>query len=381
MKVSLVECNSYDKEEIYNAVKKSLDDIEFKIKPKIKVLIKPNVLSQNPPDKYVTTHPTVVDSLVKIFKNADCEVIIAESSGFYKEGGTNKALEISGMKSITEKHKISLINLEIIPVKQIKDKNAVVYKNPEISGLIFDVDLIVNVPKLKTHTLVKYTGAVKNLFGTIPGGRKQNLHVLGDNEEKFSQILVDIYQNIKPELNVMDAVIGLEGDGPGTGGRPKVTNLIIASISAPALDIVASEVIGYNPLDIFTNRYCIERELVKPEDIEIIGKKKTVKYKKPKSTSRLPSFIIKWFMKKIIMNPYANKKKCKKCGVCRDICPVGAIKFEPFPKFDKKKCINCYCCHENCPHDAIELKGSKILKIGRFLKRIFSRIKISNNKN
>ncbi len=149
MKVSLVECNSYDKEEVYYAIKKSINEVEFKIKPKNKVLIKPNVLAPHPPDKHVTTHPSIIEALVKIFQEAGCEIIIGESSGFYKEGGTIKALEVSGIKNIAEKYKVSLINLETIPVKQIQDNNAVVYKNPEISGLIFDVDLIVNVPKLK----------------------------------------------------------------------------------------------------------------------------------------------------------------------------------------------------------------------------------------
>ena len=375
MKVSLVDCKDYDSEKVYKAVKKSLENINFEIPKNIKVLVKPNVLAKHPPEKCVTTHPSIVEAVVKIFKNAGCEVIIGESSGFYEDGGTNKALEISGMKGIAEKYNIELINLETKPVRKIFDEKAVIYKNLEISGIVMDVDLVINIPKLKTHTFAKYTGAVKNLYGTIPGGRKQNLHILGGIEPKFCQILVDIYQNIRPKLNIMDAVVGLEGNGPGAGGKPKETGYIIASKNAPALDIVASEIIGYQPMDIYTNKYCVERGFIKPENIEIIGQQRIVKYKKPISTSKVPKFILRLVMGSVIMRPYGIKKRCKKCGVCENICPMNAIKLQPYPKINKKKCINCYCCHENCPHDAMELRGSKLFVPYRFIKGIFSRKK------
>ncbi len=369
MKVSIVGCSSYDNELVYNAVKKAINDIDFEIKPNIKVLIKPNVLSQNTPDQHVTTHPSVVEAIIRIFKEHKCKVMIGESSGFYQEGGTNKALEISGIKAVSDKYNIPLINLETKPIKDINDENAVVYKNPKISSLIFDADLVVNAPKLKTHTLVKYTGAVKNLYGAIPGGIKQKLHVLAEKEEKFTQILVDIYQNIKPQLNIMDAIIGLEGNGPGSSGIPKKTGFIIASKNAPALDIVASEIIGYDPLNIFTNKYCIERKLVNPAEIEVIGDKRIINYKKPINVSKIPPWLIKWVSGLAIVTPYSIKKKCIKCGICRDVCPVGAIKLAPYPIIDKKKCISCYCCHENCPHSAMNLKGSPIFEALRTIKQ------------
>ncbi len=370
MKVSIVNCDSYDQEQVDEAVKNSLQNINFEIKPKQKVLIKPNVLGQHPPEDHVTTHPSVIEAIVKIFKEADCEVIIAESSGFYKEGGTNKALEISGMKKVADKHNIPLINLETKPIEQIEDKNAVVYKNPHISSEIFKADLVVNAPKLKTHTLMKYTGAVKNLFGTIPGGQKQKLHALAQKSDEFGNLLVDIYQNIKPQLNIMDAIVGLEGNGPGSTGIPKPTNLILSSKSAPALDIVASEIIGYNPLDIYTNKYCIERKLVDKKSIEIIGEKKLINYKKPINTSSIPMPIISWFMSLASMDPYAIKEKCIKCGICKKVCPMNAIELTPYPEINKKKCINCYCCHEMCPEGAMDLKGSWLFETIKKVKDI-----------
>ena len=370
MKVAIVDCDSYERKQVDDAVKKAINDIGFKIEPDKKVMIKPNVLGQHLPEEHITTHPSVIEAIVRIFKEADCRVIIAESSGFYKDGGTNKALSMSGMEKIAEKYSIPLVNLESKPIQQIEDEKAVIYKGPHISKAVFDADLVINAPKLKTHVFMKYTGAVKNLFGTIPGGQKQKLHAFAQTPAKFGQLLVDIYQNIKPQLNIMDAIVGLEGNGPGSTGIPKPTNLILASKSAPALDIVACEIIGYNPLDIFTNKYCIERKLVNKDDIEIIGKKKLVNYKKPISASAVPRPLISWFMSKASMYPYAIKKKCIKCRVCEKVCPVSAISLNPYPKINKDKCINCYCCHEMCPEGAMNLKGSALFETVKKIKDI-----------
>jgi uncharacterized protein (DUF362 family)/NAD-dependent dihydropyrimidine dehydrogenase PreA subunit len=365
MKVSIVECDDYDKELVFAAVKKAITDIVFTIPSRKKVLLKPNILGQHKPEECITTHPSVVEAVIRLFLEQNCEVIIGESSGFFLEGGTTKALELSGMKKIAEKYKIKLVNLEQIPVKQIRDDEARMYKNLQISKLLFDVDLVVNLPKLKTHTLMKYTGAVKNLFGTIPGGRKQQLHAMGRNESDFGNILVDIYQNIKPGLNIMDGIIGLEGNGPGTGGIPKKTGLIIASTSAPSLDIVVSEMIGFNASDILTNKFCIERKLVEPDKIEVIGAKKFIPYKKPINAPDFASPIIGWVMKHAALRPYAIKSKCRKCGVCRDVCPMKLIKLDPFPVINKKRCISCYCCHENCPYNAMELRAPIVIRFAK----------------
>ncbi len=359
MKVSIVDCDSYDPDIVYKAVEDAINKIGFKIPRYKKVLIKPNVLGQHKPESNITTHPIVVEAVARLFLKNDCQVIIGESSGFYKNGGTNKALLLSGMEEIAKKHKIQLVNLETVPIKEIYDREAIVYKNPQISSLIFECDLIVNLPKLKTHTLMKYTGAVKNTFGCIPGGRKQKLHVLAQKEKRFGQLLVDIYKNIKPGLNIMDAVIGLEGNGPGSAGTSKKTGLILASENACELDIVASEIIGYDPYEIYTNRFCKERGLT--GQIEIVGEMRHIPYRKPVNVSRMPSWINNWVMHHAAMDPYAIKEKCIRCGVCKGICPVDAIRMAPYPKIEKSRCINCYCCHENCPHDAMGLRGSKLV--------------------
>jgi len=171
----------------------------------------------------------------------------------------------------------------------------------------------------------------------------------------------------------MDGIIGLEGNGPGSGGTPKRANLLLVSKDAPSLDYVASEIIGYNPKEIYTNKICIKRGLLNTEEIEIIGEKRVINFKKPVNVSKAPLFLMKFIFNQVSMKPYAIKKNCTRCKKCHDICPVSAISMQPYPQIDNKKCINCYCCHEICPHNAMDLKGSLIFNLITKLKDKFQK--------
>jgi len=365
-KVSVLKCDSYDEKLVYNAVKKSLSDINFKFKKNSTVLIKPNILSQNKPENYITTHPTILDAICKILKENNCKIIIGDSSGFYKEGGTKLAMKVSGIEEIAKKNKAELIPFEEAEIKKIKDNNAKILKEINIAKPVLEADLVINVPKLKTHSLMVFTGGVKNLLGTLPGGLKQKCHLIAKRDKEFGNLLLDIYQNIKPGLNIMDGVIGIEGEGPGTGGTPIKTGYILASENAIALDIVAQRITGMNPEEIVTTRDAIKRGLFSNyNDVEIIGEFVTVPYKKPmRFIRKVPTFLKDIPFKQAIVFPYINKEKCKKCMVCVDMCPTKTIKLRNnFVFIEKKGCINCYCCHELCPYNAITMKSSMLIEI------------------
>ena len=365
MKVSVLKCDDYNVEEICKVIRKSLENINFEIPKNKKILLKPNVLGQKKPETAICTHPAVLDALCKLFE--ENEIWIGDSGGISAYGGTKKAFEISGIEAVAKKHNRKLISFEASERKEIIDNNAKIIKKFILAKEPFMVDLIINVPKLKTHVLMKYTGAVKNMFGCVPGGGKSQKHALAPNEEMFGNLLLDIYQNVKPQLNIMDAIIGLEGDGPGSAGKPKKVGLVIASEDAVALDIVASNIIGYNPLDIKTTKYAIERGLFsKIDDIEVIGEKDfKIYFKKPtiksELASKMPKPIVKFVFNLFSIKPYVNKNKCKKCNICANVCPVKAIELKPYPEFDRKKCVLCYCCHENCPYSAIKLSYSGLI--------------------
>ncbi|MAG07971.1 (Fe-S)-binding protein [Candidatus Woesearchaeota archaeon] len=361
-KVSVIKCSSYNKEEVYNSVKQSLDNIGFRFKENSTVLLKPNILSSTTPDKAVTTHPSIVEAVCKLLKEKNCKVIIAESSGF--SGTTKKAFEVSGIKEAADRYNAELINLGSSALRKIENKEGVVLKELYLPEILFKVDMIINLPKLKTHSLMLYTGAVKNLFGFIPGGRKQKYHLVGSTKEKLAKLLVDIYQLAKPNLTIMDGVIGLEGNGPGVSGIPIKTGIIMVSESCPALDIIASGIIGYNPFEIPTNKECIERDLVDKESIQVIGEFVKVNYKKPSpQISKIPKFLSNLAFKHSISYPKINKELCRKCSICINSCPAKALQMKGYPVLDKSKCINCYCCHELCPHKAITLKKSAVISL------------------
>jgi ferredoxin len=229
--------------------------------------------------------------------------------------------------------------------------------------------LAINTCKLKTHTLTKLTGAVKNLYGSIPGGVKQMYHRDAKGEKNFSNLLVDIYQNIKPELNIMDAVIAMEGEGPSSG-KPKNVKLLLASKNAIALDIAASELMGYSPKKIFTIKEAVKRKLGN-YNIKIVGDLKKIpnlKFEKPSSFKRVMvnAFLIGMTREKIIV----DKDKCVKCGLCAEKCPMKAISLNPYPIINPRKCIRCFCCIEVCPQHAIHLRDNIPRKTAKLVRKI-----------
>lgn len=368
MKVSIVKCESYKQEEVDGAVKDSLRLIGFKFRKGMKVLLKPNVLYAASPEKAVTTHPSILIALCKLLK--DCEVYIGDSPGYANK---DEAFKVSGILDVAERFKANFSNFNTTKLTVFKNEENVFLKEVHLPKLIKEIDLIINLPKLKTHGLMKYTGAIKNLYGFIPGGKKAYYHLMADSEEKFGQLLVELYRYIKPKLTIMDAVVGMEGFGPSEG-NPKQTGLILASKDCLSLDLVASEIIGFKSKDILTSKIAIEKGLYK--GVEKVGLEDAhVEYKKAMPLQKkLPKFIKKLIYESRIR---IDSKKCKKCYICYTHCPSKAIKKDKELIIDDKKCIQCFCCQELCPHKAIKMSNSLfnfIEKIRSLLKRIGIRI-------
>jgi len=354
-KVAIVKCSNYKQEEVDKAIKKILKLLKFPVNKYKEILIKPNVLGYFKENlNAIITHPSIIQSLLKIFRNAK----VGESSATDTENNLRK----------TGYWKFKPIVLEEKKLIKIKDEKAKVLKHFYLPNPIKEADLIINVAKLKTHTLTKMTGAIKNLYGCIAGGMKQVYHKEAIGEEKFSKLLVDIYQNIKPELNIMDAVIAMEGEGP-SAGKPKKVNLLLASKNAIALDIVAARIMGFKARKILAVKEAIKRKLYPSYEIKIVGDFKEIpnlKFEKPSRFKRalIKAVLLGMTKEKIIV----NESKCIKCGICMRHCPKKAISLKPYPVIDTKKCIRCFCCIELCPHHALFLKD-------HFIKRIFKKIR------
>jgi len=350
--VAIVECSSYRQKEVDRAVKQAISLLNFEFNKGSRVLIKPNVVGCFPENQIaITTNPALVEAVCKILQKNKCRIFIGDSPFTNPEC----AFKSSGLDVVAKKYGRRLI-FEQEKMIKIHDKKAKVLKNFEIAKIVKDVDLIINMPKLKTHTLTKYTGAIKNLYGVIPGGLKQRLHNEARGSKKFSKMLVDIYQNIKPELTIMDAVIGMDKEGP-TAGRQRKVNLIIASRNGIALDIAASKMIGFNPKKIYAIREAVKRNLNSGYKFSLAGKEKLpdIDFRQPTSsqTYKTRRLLRRLFREREIV---VDRVRCARCGLCAKHCPGNAIKLSPYPEINRKKCIRCFCCIEICPQHALSLE-------------------------
>lgn len=353
VEVSIVKCKSYKQSEVDSSISKALKLSGVEIFKNKKVLIKPNIVSADVKNiKATITQLPIIESVCKILKKNNCQIFIGESSFM----NTHIFFKKIGLDKLAKKYGAKLVIFEQDKLINIKDEEAKILKVFPVAKIVKDVDVIVNLPKLKTHQLMRFTGAVKNLFGLIPGGLKQKFHAKAPSEKKFAKLMIDIYQNFNDKvcINIMDGVIGMEGKGP-TSGEPVNSGFILVSKDAVSLDVVSSQLIGFNSKKILTNKEAVKRELGS-YDFELKGLKKlpNLNFKKPYvALKTIRSVLFALRQKPIVV----DEKKCVKCGICAKHCPVKAITLSPYLVIDKKKCIRCFCCIEICPENALSLKG------------------------
>jgi uncharacterized protein (DUF362 family)/Pyruvate/2-oxoacid:ferredoxin oxidoreductase delta subunit len=357
--VAIQKCPDYKRDEVFEAIHHILEllgGIGRFVEKGQTVLLKPNMLSAKEPERGITTHPMVLEAMIREVRSVKAEVWIGDSpSGAIK--GIKRYYENTGYRELADRMDVRLVNFEAegTVVRQTEKRKYHLAKS------IFEVDVIINLPKFKTHGFTLYTGAIKNVFGTLPGLQKANLHKRFPHPKNFSSILVDLYSLVKPTLHVMDGILGMEGNGPATGDR-RQTGLLLGSEDGVALDAVASHLMGFGESEIDAIRLAGDRGLGENrlEKIQILGAElKDVKFHDFSLPSNrlirlIPAFIIRWMGRLIWVRPYADLEKCTGCAICEKSCPVKAIQMvEGSPVTDYRKCINCLCCNESCPEEAI----------------------------
>jgi uncharacterized protein (DUF362 family)/ferredoxin len=384
--VALVRCDDYDLAHVEEALRRSLDligGLNSFIQPNQRVLLKPNLLRAMPPERAATTHPAIVAIMAKLVVEVGAHPIVLDSPGGpYSPMLLRSIYRKTGMLLAEEYGAELNFNIESV---QVSHPEGVVTHRLDIVQRLQEVDAVINLPKLKTHNLTGLTMAVKNLFGLVPGMLKLSYHSKMQDRELFSGGLVDILTFVKPTLNIMDAVVGMEGDGP-SGGQPRQVGAILASANALALDVVGADLVGYDPLTILTTFVAAKRGLTTGllSDVTLLGdalvtlrvsdfRKGTValidpgilperiqeaidKNDKPKHRSLIAELTMGWWARQLLVSPQAAAN-CIGCGYCVKHCPVNAIEVvNGKAHMDARVCIRCYCCHELCPELAIELK-------------------------
>ena len=368
MKVSVIKQDSYD----YDKTKKSLlkifenlGGLDKYVKEGEKILLKPNLLMKKTPEEATTTHPIIIKALAEIIVEKGGIVLIGDSPGgpfikpmlsaIYKSTGM---IDAAKTENTSQNYNFQSFTREY--------EDGVILNNILLTDMINDVDKIINVSKLKTHGFAVFTGAVKNLFGLVPGTNKAEYHVKMPDINDFSESLIDICECTNPILHIMDGIDAMEGAGP-SGGNKKHLGIILASENPHHLDLTACKIIGLDLEDVPTLRNAKQRNLIKNFNFEadIIGEKLEdliVKdFKKAPANSgnlrNIPKPIMNLLIDKLKSKPVFNQDICISCGDCARSCPPEAIEMiNNKPLVDYDKCISCFCCQELCPVTAITIK-------------------------
>ncbi|MCP4114378.1 MAG: DUF362 domain-containing protein [Desulfobacteraceae bacterium] len=374
-KVVLIRCESYDRDEVKKAVERGLallGGISSLVREGEKILLKPNLLAGEAPSKCVTTHPMVFEAVAESLIRAGANVSYGDSPAL---GTTSKAAQKAGVAETAERLNVPSADfksgVDIFFDKGIQSRKFTIAK------AVLDADGVVSLPKLKTHGLEKFTGAVKNQFGCIPGVLKGEFHVRLPDAEAFAKMLVDLNAFVNPRLYVMDAVYGMEGNGP-RGGRPRKMNLLLFSTDPVALDATACRLVDLNPEYVPTVKYGMEAgagTFLEPA-IELLGDDFNGFVVKDFDIDRKPlkpwkpNGFTGYLNNRLVPRPYIVTEKCVKCGICVNICPAKpkALLFKEDdksnpPVYDYDHCIRCFCCQEICPESAIQLKTPLLRKI------------------
>jgi len=353
-KIFTAHCAGYDDNALPELIENYFRSESDRLKKAKIILIKPNLLSATPPERAVTTHPVFVKTVINTLKKyTDAELWLGDSPGA-NFGKYEKVLDITGIGAVAEECGVKIVRVEsFAPVK----RDGFIY-----SSLAAEVDIILNLAKLKTHSLTGLTLAVKNLFGLIPGTLKVGFHrdfpvdnMLGEQIYKYFTLLGD------KTMSIIDGILAHEGDGPSKG-TPVELGIVAASSDAVGLDIAVTRMIGLKDSFCLTTKAALENGY---DESHIDIPETDVKLIKAPLSRRLyvPTFMKKFVAEQVYVKPRILNEPCIKCMLCMKSCPVDAISLvDKYPFVDKNKCIECFCCHEVCESDAVGLERSWLHK-------------------
>ncbi len=368
-KVAVFPCESYDPGLLDRCIAQAAEDAGFPDITGKRILVKPNLLKAAAPEEAVTTHPEFVASVLRfLWGRGAASIQVGDSPGHQNGRAVGKT---SGILQAALDGGADWV--DFVPGESRPAPEARLVKSFKLASALDDCDLVVNLPKLKTHRLATYTGAIKNLFGLLPGLAKSSMHLRFSDKIQFGTMLVDLGLSIKNSFHFLDGIVAMQGEGPGNG-EPFPLGLVFASRDAAALDWVAASTIGYDPKKIPYLAEAIRRGGHDPDAPKIdtgsylVDKKRTKGFKllpytaqANASLSEIPHYLEPLAMRFLAERPIFDKERCIGCSACIRICPAEALELGRLKDgkyqvlIDDRACITCYCCHEVCPVGAIAI--------------------------
>lgn len=360
--VAVVRCKTYDVEAVKPALEEAVNAVnglDF-VKSGMKIIIKPNLVSFKKPDAAATTHPALLEALVEMLLARGADVTIGDSPG-----GPHSLPLLNRVYTATGMDRLEKLGAKLnrnMNEKTVDFPEGKVLKNFTYTEYLDEADAIIDFCKLKSHGMLGMSAAVKNLFGTIPGLKKPEVHYKFQNDAEFADMLVDLNEYFKPRLAICDAVVGMEGNGP-TAGTPRQIGAIIASKSTYYADVVGAELIGMNIDGLPTLQAAYERGFApaSSKNLRVYGDIRALTvddFKAPpvRGLSFMRKGNVLHFISKAALEhkPTLKKRLCVGCGECARMCPAKAIEMKnKKPHINREKCIRCFCCQEFCPRAAM----------------------------
>lgn len=396
-KVAIVRCDGYHQEAVDAAVREALrlstgpdltaalalgpgPGVPVGLDTTAPVLVKPNLLAARPPDDGIDTHPVVVSAVISLLKEVGArDIVVGDSSGGsgVRPTATDKALKVSGIGRAARDLGAEALSFDHDEVAGVPSPRGPQFAPLGLARVAVQARAVVSVSKFKTHALTLLTGAVKNLFGTVPGAAKRQYHQRNPALEAFSNVLVDINLALReqraagatrgtprPMLHVVDAVVAMEGNGPSAGSLRKL-GFIAAGTDPVAVDAVLAAVVGVRPRRVPTTHLGAERGLGEADfgRIEVVGlpvpEVAPRRFRLPVAQGFLavvPPALTGMALSLTLTRPTFRPELCTRCAICVKNCPADALTLgEKVPLLDDGRCIGCFCCHELCPSQAVEL--------------------------
>ncbi len=344
-------------ENVRQAVDRAFELFPLELRGK-SVLIKPNVLRASEASEGIVTHPAVLRAVVeKVETMRPAAIVVGDNPGLFSYGANEASFQQTGLMAAAKGY-----------YQNIGNDSLQVDFNPEfmpvvsLSRIVLEADIIISLPKFKTHGLTVITGALKNSYGFLPGAQKAKLHQAAGSPERFHEVVVEVFRLRVPDFFLVDAVVGMEGNGPASPDLREV-GLILASDNAVALDAVMATMMGCEPGLLRFLQKAREMGLGHYDlnQIEVIGElKKLPDFKLPPLGGEAilqNETIQSMICQKALLRPQADPELCSGCGTCIAQCPVSALSMNgDLPQVDADTCITCFCCQEICPEKAITLR-------------------------